>query len=113
MGEAFGSRPADLLVGIGPAIGPCCYRVGPEVVGAFHRAFGDVACAWWRQTERGDLYLDLWEANRWQLAVAGVRYIEVAGLCTADLRHDFFSHRAEGGRTGRFGAIIGLRQSHG
>lgn len=113
MGEAFGCRPADLLAGIGPAIGLCCYRVGPEVIAAFYLTFGQVASAWWTRAESGGLYLDLWEANRWQLAVAGVQHIEVAGLCTADLRHDFFSHRAEGGRTGRFGAIIGLRQRHG
>jgi hypothetical protein len=62
---------------------------------------------------RAGFHLDLWEANRWQLAATGVEQIEVTGLCTADLRHDFFSHRGDGGRTGRFGAIIGLHRGDG
>src|SRR5262249_17844369 len=31
MGEQFGSRPADIRVGVGPSIGPCCYEVSEEV----------------------------------------------------------------------------------
>ncbi len=51
---------------------------------------------------------DLWAANRLLLEQAGVRHIEVAGLCTACHTEDWYSHRAEKGRTGRFGAIIAL-----
>ena len=39
MGEAFGSRPQDILAGIGPSIGACCFEVGEEVAAAFHAAF--------------------------------------------------------------------------
>ncbi len=113
MSAAFGSRPADLLAGIGPAIGPCCYRVGPEVAEAFTRAFGPEATAWLRLADGGGPHLDLWESNRAQLVAAGVRQIEVAALCTAHLRHEFFSHRGERGRTGRFGVVIGLREGNG
>jgi YfiH family protein len=124
LGAAFGSRPADLLAGIGPAIGPCCYRVGAEVVEAFQHAFGPQADAWLLpppspkalgEGGRGvrATHLDLWEANRAQLAAAGVEQIEVAALCTADLRQDFFSHRGDKGQTGRFGALIGLRRGNG
>jgi hypothetical protein len=54
-------------------------------------------------------HLDLWEANRRQLAAAGVGRIVEAGLCTACHLDHFFSHRAERGRTGRFGVVIGYR----
>ena len=53
-------------------------------------------------------HLDLWEANRRALQLAGVRQIEVAGMCTASNVQEFYSHRAEGGRTGRFGALAVL-----
>jgi copper oxidase (laccase) domain-containing protein len=58
------------------------------------------------QTPRA--HFDMWEANRRQLTQAGVRYIIQTGLCTACHTHEFFSHRAEKGRTGRFGVLIGI-----
>ena len=99
---AFGSNPRDLVAGIGPAIGPCCYTVGPDVVAAF----GD------RPYLFSDGRLDLWEANRLALVEAGVPadQIEVAGICTQCQSERFFSHRANGGQpAGRFAAVIGLR----
>ncbi len=53
-------------------------------------------------------HLDLWQANRLQLEAAGVKQIEVAGICTACHLEDWFSHRAEKGKTGRFGVLIAL-----
>jgi copper oxidase (laccase) domain-containing protein len=61
------------------------------------------------EARQGRTYLDLWAANRFQLQQAGVEHIETAGICTACHVEDWFSHRAEKGRTGRFGALIGLR----
>jgi polyphenol oxidase len=97
--DAFGSRPADIVAGIGPAIGPCCYVVGQDVVEAF--------------ADRPDLFsngrLDLWEANRQALVEAGVpsEQIEVAGVCTQCESERFFSHRANDGQpAGRFAALI-------
>jgi copper oxidase (laccase) domain-containing protein len=54
--------------------------------------------------------LDLATANRHQLAQAGVRQIEAANMCTACHTEEWFSHRAEHGRTGRMGALIALRE---
>ena len=121
MREAFGSDPADLLAVVGPAIGPCCYEVGPEVVGAVRRSLppawpllsvprsngetvGDLDSA-----VHGRLHFDLWEANRRQLAVAGVGRVEVAQVCTRCQRDVYFSHRGDGGLTGRFAAVVMLR----
>jgi hypothetical protein len=56
----------------------------------------------------GSYHLDLWTANRDLLEREGVSQIEVAEICTACHLEDWFSHRAESGRTGRFGAMIAL-----
>jgi len=81
---------------IGPAIGPCCYEVGEEVLDAF-AGLGDGVVA--------GRMLDLPEVARRQLAAAGVERIESAGLCTSCEPGLFFSHRRDAGRTGRQGGI--------
>jgi YfiH family protein len=101
MVNAFGSNPRDLLAGIGPAIGPCCYEVGEEVVAAFDD----------RSALFHDGRLDLWEANRLALVEAGVppEQIEVASICTRCESERFFSHRANHGQpAGRFAAVMRL-----
>lgn len=110
MSEQYGSRPADLVAGIGPGVGPCHYAIGPEVVEETRAAFNGTADSLLiPQTGNGGYHLDLWAANRVALQQAGVEQIEVAGLCTVCHSEDFFSHRATGGLTGRFGGLIGLR----
>ncbi len=103
--DAFGSRPQDIVAGIGPAIGPCCYVVGPDVVDAF----GDRPELFSR--DQVGTRLDLWEANRQALLEAGVpaEQIELAGVCTQCEADRFFSHRANTGQpAGRFAAVIRL-----
>lgn len=123
MTAAFGSRADDLWAGIGPAIGPCCYAIGGDVAGQVQAALpwatevlderpgGSPRYITDSAMYRGSLYLDLWEANRRALLAAGLRpkHIEVAALCSACHTEEFYSHRAERGRTGRFGAVIGLK----
>lgn len=111
MRAEFGSRPEDLLAGISPSIGPCCYEVGREVVAAFQESYPEAGDHFFSRPKSGKPRLDLWQANLWQLVEAGIRNsnIEVAGKCTACHADTFYSHRAEGGRTGRFGAVIMLR----
>jgi YfiH family protein len=77
---------------IGPGIGPCCYEVGPEVLGAFERLGEGVA---------DGRMLDLSEVARRLLREAGVAKVESAGLCTSCETELFFSHRRDGGVTGR------------
>jgi hypothetical protein len=77
---------------IGPGIGACCYEVGPNVA----RLFG----------VRGRM-LDLRAAAERALRAAGVERIEHVDLCTACEAERFFSHRRDGGVTGRQG-VIGL-----
>lgn len=107
--EHFGARPDQIVAAVGPAIGPCCFEVGTEVVDA-------IVASGWAGHERaivparpgGKPHVDLWEANRSQLAAAGLRpeNIHVAGLCTACRADWFYSWRRDHGATGRMQAAI-------
>jgi len=107
MGQAFGSRPAELVAAIGPTIGPCCYEVGEPVISAVNEAFPDADDLLRPVASKEDKRnFDLPLANKRRLIAAGVGHVELPGLCTACRTDLFFSHRAERGRTGRFGAIL-------
>ncbi len=110
MVQTFGSSPTDILAGIGPAIGPCCFQVGQEVVNAVHKALGSTDGLLSKETTDGKVHLDLWETNRRLLLALGIpeESIEVAGICTKCRSDLFFSERHHPG-TGRFGAGIMLR----
>lgn len=108
MVEAYGCNPRDLQAGIGPAIGPERYQVGEEVVEAVRAFFGTTDGLIRRDPADGTAYFNLWAANKLDLERAGVEQIEVAGICTATHTDEFFSHRGEKGRTGRFGAVLSL-----
>ena len=120
----FGTMPADVVVAIGPNIGPCCYEVGSELVDAFAAAGHERhLIARWFSTPpppRGTfaapsraprLRLDVAGANRDQLVLAGVPedQIHVAGLCTAMHLDVLTSYRAEKERAGRIAAAIRAR----
>lgn len=107
----FGSRPEDLTAAIGPAIGQDHYPVGGEVVTALRKRLGDLAHSHEMQLN-GQVHLDLPGINRDLLRHAGIRRIEVLSLCTACHAQVWFSHRAEKGKTGRFGAVIALESIH-
>jgi YfiH family protein len=107
MREQYGSQPSDIVAGIGPSIGPDHYEVGTDVILQVQQRFGDRSEQVLR-SHNGRVHFDLWEMNKWLLERAGVVNIEVAGICTACNLQDWFSHRAEKGRTGRFGALIAL-----
>ncbi|MEO1441070.1 MAG: peptidoglycan editing factor PgeF [Chloroflexota bacterium] len=108
MVDAFGCDVRDVRAGIGPAIGPDCYQVGEEVVEAVEARFGTVDGLIQRHIGDGTAYLNLWEANARDLHRHGVQHIEIAGICTASNTHEFHSHRAEKGKTGRFAAVLSL-----
>jgi YfiH family protein len=112
MREAFGTHPQDLVAGLGPAIGPDCYTVGQNVAAAMSYALPDWSQVMILQGE--DTWrLDLSGANTQQLAAAGVRTIEQSHLCTACRRDEFYSHRGDNGRTGRFAVVAFLEPRAG
>jgi hypothetical protein len=112
MRDRYGSRPQDILAGIGPSIAAHHYEVGPAVVAQVQDAFGTDAPGLLLSpngaASQGRALLDLWAANRLVLERVGVSQIELAGICTACHLQDWYSHRGENGRTGRFGALIAL-----
>jgi YfiH family protein len=107
MQSHYGSSPADIRVAIGPSIGPDHYEVGSDVINKVRHYFGPASDEF-LTVRLGSTYFDLWLANKRMAEEIGVEHIEVAGICTACHTEDWFSHRAEKGRTGRFGAIIAL-----
>lgn len=107
MQERYGSKPGDVVVGIGPSIGVDHYEVGEEVAAQFREKFG-ADSERILQTREGRIHLDLWTANALQLQQKGVEQIQISGLCTACHLEDWYSHRAENGKTGRFGALMAL-----
>ena len=108
MDSAFGCRPEDLQVLIGPAISRRNYRVGDDVVAQANAYFGDDAGVVAHDFADGSTTFDLWRANRLDLARHGVSHVEVLDICTFENTGDFYSHRAENGATGRFGVVISL-----
>ncbi len=109
MTDAYGSNPGDLLAGIGPAIGPCCYEVDEPVIEQFQDShFGHCLKL---AADPGKAFLDLVEANRQCLIHAGVQpeKIQTISLCTSCRTDLFFSHRKEKGRTGRLAAVMAIR----
>jgi polyphenol oxidase len=108
MQREFGSQPDSLWAGIGPCIGPCCYEVGEPVIGAVRTAFAQPDELLIAQPGKERPHFNLPQANRRNLTRAGLSpdRIEQADLCTACHTALFFSHRAERGRTGRFGTIF-------
>ena len=108
MQRLLGCEPSNMLAAIAPSIGPCCYEVGDEVLEQAREALPDAGRFFARRN--GRLHLDLWSAIAEQLAAAGVRpdRIELSGICTRCHADEFFSHRASGGRTGRFALVLGL-----
>ena len=110
MTREFGSRPADLVAAIGPAIGPCCYEVGSDVVDAFAAAGHEryLIERWFLTPRERKMRLDVPGANRDQLVLSGVREenIHTCGLCTAMHLDVLTSYRAEKERAGRIAAAI-------
>ena len=136
MQMVLGTRPKDIVAAMGPAIGGCCYEVGPEVAqgfaaqfaaardwfaGPFDRLIGDDSpnpLQWLNRMPPGHqsplprVHLDLRAANRWQLLEAGVlpKNIFSSGLCTSCRTDLLFSFRREGKISGRLMAVIGQRR---
>jgi YfiH family protein len=109
MVQEFGSEVGELVAGIGPCIHPCCYEVDEPVIGQVRANFEQPNQLLIPQVGKNRPHFDMVAANRQNLLRAGVVHIEESGLCTACRTDLFFSHRAEKGRTGRFGTVFVLQ----
>ncbi len=109
MHEEYGCRAADILVGIGPSIGPCCFEVDSPVYERFAAlSFADDGMI--RDDKNGKYHIHLWETNRRFLLRAGIKeeHITVTDLCTKCHSDIFWSHRVTGGERGSLAACIAL-----
>lgn len=102
MRDNFRTAPPDIYAAIGPCIRACCYEIGPEVEARFAPLFPE-----WKPGA-GKRKLDLAEANRRHMRVAGVNPVRIfdCGLCTSCQTAHFFSYRREPKNPGRMIASI-------
>ena len=104
MQKEHGSNPKDILAGIAPSIGKCCYEIHLDVAQYFlqdSQAY----------TQKGDKYmLDLPYINQTQLLDAGLQkeHIELSHICTSCQNQNYFSYRKEQGCSGRFISMMAL-----
>ena len=114
MVNEFGCDPKDIIAGIGPCIGQCCYEVDDPVYEAFIKTgvlgLEDV----FLKKENGRYMLDLAEANRIILLCSGIlpEHIDKTDICTCCNSDELHSHRATGGKRGNLAAVIQLKESN-
>lgn len=100
--QVFGIAPNNVVVGIGPGIGKCCFEVGDEVASHFPTSVID--------RTSGKPRVNLVVAAALRLLEHGIPpgNIYQATDCTSCLPERYFSHRRDRGKTGRMGAMAGL-----
>lgn len=105
--QALGVAPEELLVWLGPAIGPEAFEVGAEVREVFLRQHGEADAAFVPGAVSGKFMADIYQLARIRLAAIGVTAVSGGGLCTySDPR--FYSYRRSP-RTGRFASLVWLQ----
>lgn len=100
------SDPADLMVWLGPAIGPQAFEVGPEVLRAFTDRNGENTSAF-RQTDDHHWLCNLYQLARIDLFNQGVTSVFGGNECTFTDEERFYSYRRDG-NTGRMASLIWL-----
>lgn len=110
MQMSYDTRPADLYAAFGPAIGSCCFEVGPEVLAQFREKYNYADQLISRLSPAGKAHLDLSLANRRQLLDRGLQAERIydCGLCTVCRNDLFFSYRREKEKpVGRLLGVVG------
>ncbi|MGP1907410.1 peptidoglycan editing factor PgeF [Metabacillus sp. JX24] len=96
---------------IGPSIGPCCYTVDDYVIDRVNKALSNAFPSPYEEVSAGQYSLDLKLLNKYLLLNAGLSESRIltTPLCTSCESSLFFSHRRDGGKTGRMAGFIGLK----
>lgn len=105
--KALDVAPQELLVWLGPAIGPTAFEVGSEVREAFVQQHAEAADAFVPSVNAGKFMADIYQLARIRLAAIGVTAVSGGGLCTYNDPR-FYSYRRSA-RTGRFASLIWLQ----
>ena len=108
MGRVYGSRPAELVMGIGPAIGGCCYEVGEDCIQPFKDLY-PYEKGLFEVGLKGNYFLDLIAVNKVEGIKAGLLSENIFSMdhCTCCSSRNLFSYRREG-KTGRILTTIML-----
>ncbi len=108
----YGSDPSDIIAGIGPCIGKCCYEVDEPVYNEFAKIPFLKTENILTPKQNGRYMLDLVEANRLILIDSGILpgNIDTSDICTYCNHDDLHSHRYTGGKRGNLAAIIQLTE---
>ena len=108
--DEFGCRAENIIAGIGPCIGKCCYEVDDPVINGFKKLdyinISDIA----EEKSGGKYMLDLVTANKLILIHAGIdpNNIDASDICTCCNSRELHSHRASPLKRGNLAAIIAL-----
>jgi len=107
MQKAFGTKPENIIAGIGPSISQTNFEIGEDVVKLVHNAFENPDELLEFNEKSGKFHLDLWLACQNQLTDAGLTpyNIEIMNICSYGNNEQFFSARREV-KSGRFAAGI-------
>jgi YfiH family protein len=105
----YGCQSENIMVGIAPSIGKCCFEVDTPVYEIFaEMSEADQSC--FTKKGGGKYHIDLWEINRRTLLNSGIlpQNITITDLCTRCHPEVFWSHRAAGARRGSLAGFISL-----
>jgi YfiH family protein len=102
--KRFADAPSEILVWLGPAIGPQAFEVGSEVREAFLATHPQTVEAFLPSANAGKYMADIYQLARLRLAAHGVTAVYGGGLSTFNDER-FFSYR-RGARTGRFASLV-------
>ncbi|BBH21204.1 laccase domain protein [Paenibacillus baekrokdamisoli] len=122
MQSSYGCLAGDIQAAIGPSIGVCCYEVDETVLKLVKPLIQELELSQFEQrttlstiinpTQAGKARINLKELNRQIMIKAGIlpMHIEITQWCTGCSTDVFFSHRLEGGATGRMSSWIGMKK---
>ncbi|WP_042159833.1 peptidoglycan editing factor PgeF [Paenibacillus gorillae] len=121
MADRYGTKPEQVRAAIGPSIDDCCYEVDGIVIDRLDELASRFAASGtaeeadeslMKRMPNGKAMVNLKQFNRQIMIKAGILpiHIELSKWCTGCNREKFFSHRMEGGSTGRMASWIGIRE---
>lgn len=103
--EKFNSNLDDIMVAIGPSIGPCCYEIGQDVEKLFYDKYSNKDNIIIKNRQK--TYLDLWKVNKINLLDIGIKLENIIenSLCTSCNLDFLYSYRKENTKNRMIGAI--------
>lgn len=104
IGNTLDMMPQDVLVWLGPAIGPDCFEIGDEVRAAFLDKSADFTEAF-KYQGNGKWLANIYQLARIDLAASGVNKVYGGNFCTVTEKERFYSYRRDK-ETGRMATLI-------